>query len=288
MSKWGDLTDANLNGGKSPKSATTEVFGFGMSMWIVAAVIVIAIVAFTRGSNPSVPRTEMPDAELNVIQSSTTPDVTVDTSSSAESAASGADGAAAAADASTDAATDAPVEPKFMSRLWSTDEDLQKPFLQSEGLGFNDYQKAFQLGRVPVIQERHYRNASRDILEPMREGLKSSGQTLESFMQSSEVALPDGLVDSWYEGPSKSSVLSRPEAMDEETMMLAREALQSIHGSADTVTSTLREILAARTEAARLNFKLPQVPEEQLLALKHWSVQGGTAGSLASSILSRI
>lgn len=280
MSKWADLTDANALSGGAPsasRSPKSEVFGFGMSVWVVAAVAVIAVVAFTRTStNPELARTDLPEAELNVIQVNATPDAT---GADAATDASGADGAAA----------DAPVEPKFMSRLWSTTEDLHKPFLESEGLGFSDYQKAFQQGRAPVIQERHYRNASRDILEPMREGLKSSGQTLESFMQTSEVALPDSFVDSWYDsGSSSSSVMARPEAMDEETMMLAREALQSIHGSVDTVTSTLREILAARTEAARLSFKLPQVPEEQMLALKHWSVQGGTAGSLANSILSRI
>ena len=284
MSKWADLTDANALSGGAPsasRSPKSEVFGFGMSVWVVAAVAVIAVVAFTRTSTtPELARTDLPEAELNVIQVNATPDASAD--------AAGADAAGADA-AGADASADAPVEPKFMSRLWSTTEDLHKPFLESEGLGFSDYQKAFQQGRAPVIQERHYRNASRDILEPMREGLKSSGQTLESFMQTSEVALPDSFVDSWYDSSSSSSsIMARPEAMDEETMMLAREALQSIHGSVDTVTSTLREILAARTEAARLSFKLPQVPEEQMLALKHWSVQGGTAGSLANSILSRI
>jgi hypothetical protein len=283
MSKWGDLTDANaMEGGanSASKSGRVEAFGFGMSIWVVAAILVIAIVAFTQtSSSPSMPRQDMPEPELNVIQVNAAPDVAADGSA--------ADGSAPAS-GSADGSADAPVEPKFMSKLWSTTEDLHKPFLESEGLGFSDYQKAFQQGRAPVIQERHYRNASRDILEPMREGLKSSGQTLESFMQTSEVALPDAFLDSWYEGPSKSSILARPESMDEETMMLAREALQSVHGSEETVTSTLREILAARTEAARLNFKLPQVPEEQMLALKHWSVKGGTAGSLAVSILSRI
>jgi hypothetical protein len=75
---------------------------------------------------------------------------------------------------------------------------------------------------------------------------------------------------------------------DSEARMLAAEAFQDVpNGPPDVVADVLREILAAKTESARLGLILPEAPDEQLMAIRSWSKRLGPVGQLAKSILSK-
>jgi hypothetical protein len=113
-------------------------------------------------------------------------------------------------------------------------------------------------------------------------GLNTEG--LEAFLQNGN-SVPDDLLDS-LQGPTFSR-RSENSVLDDEAMMLAREALQTIKGSPETVASILKDILAARTEAAARGIELPGLPQEQKIILEHWSRQSGPASAIAAQILSR-
>jgi len=166
------------------------------------------------------------------------------------------------------------VQPKKVSKLWSSDADSVEPFVGSEN-GFQEYQKAFHQGREMVEQERSIKSAPA--------GMNKEG--LQDFIKNGN-SVPDGLLDSLESQPF--SRRSESVVLDEEAMMLAREALQTIKGSPATVASILKDILAARTEAAAKGIQLPAVPDEQRTLLEHWSRQSGPASSVAKNILSRI
>ncbi len=76
----------------------------------------------------------------------------------------------------------------------------------------------------------------------------------------------------------------------EEAMMLGREAQQMVPrtSSVETATVTLREILAARTEAATVGLALPPMSPEQRESVQYWANHAGEkVSSIAKTILSR-
>lgn len=270
MSKWSELTGGDSlrksveRGSKTNQLKTVEVLettaseGFGswsIAIWIVAAVFLVAIIALTKSSGTTLPRNSLPAHELNVIQTTIGEDLTIkDTPSDPTE-------------------YDAVVQPRKSLGLWNTVEDVgTEPFLGHDS-GFQEYQQAFQQGRSSVVQEKS------------KKAFSHSTEGLQDFLQSGH-AVPDSLLESLG---SEAPVARRTEnrIMDDETMMLAREALQTVRGTPEAVASILKDILGARTEAADKGIELPDMPEEQRSAVQHWSRQSGPAGLLAKQILSR-
>lgn len=185
-----------------------------------------------------------------------------------------------------DVPIDAPVDTKFKAtdRFFSSDESIEEPFLDN----FSSYQQAFQMGREkyvldkPTVSKRYV-----DQLDPMRQALAKNGQSLDDFIDAQDIAVPEALVDAWASEPLKTASVDDSHLTHEGTF-LAREALQTVPMSGAPDIEGLRDILAARTEAAKIGLTLPQIPEEQKVALQYWSNSGNIrAAAIANSILTR-
>jgi hypothetical protein len=277
MSKWSELTGGKKSAIDVPVHPThvqpqslkteeiiettgSETFGsWTIVASIVAVIFIVAIIALTKSSGTTLPRSSLPTHELSVIQAPVQHDDLVK-------------------DITSDPTTeDALVHAKKSSRLWNAHEDVgSEPFLGSDN-GFHEYQKAFQQGRTFSTQEKSIKAFQFGLKDGLKDGL-------DDFLQSGH-AIPDSLLESMGTEalePRRAEVI-----MDDETMMLAREALQTVRGTPDAVASILKDILAARTEAASKAIKLPEMPEEQRAAVEHWSRQSGPAGQLAKQLLTR-
>jgi hypothetical protein len=185
--------------------------------------------------------------------------------------------------ASTAASTTAPtanvVQPKFNTtdRFFSASEGPSEQFLNNSS--FNEFQSAFfGQERKPIMDK----DVSSDFVDSF-DGLKD-------YLQSHDV--PESLLIA--NGAPKSSDLpdvfaGNSEITDSEARMLASEAFQMVPNAApEVVIDTLREILAAYTEAKKVGLALPPSPEEQLNSLHLLSRKSGTVAELAKSILGRI
>ena len=166
-------------------------------------------------------------------------------------------------------------------------------FLEANGLTFDDFQNAFQHGREKPVVDAPTGNSKAymhvlDELEALKPTLAAQGQTFQDYIDAHNMKVPDALLDLWTSGPTAADPGAALE-WPPEAMMLAREALQPVSASMDPEAAAviLREILAARTEAARMDLKLPPLPSDQEAGLRHWAKSVTTAGALAKNILSR-
>lgn len=154
------------------------------------------------------------------------------------------------------------LEPKFniaASKYWSFEDNDEVPHLENDGNTFSDFQRAFSLGREYVTEENSmatYRNENHDTF---------MHDEKRSFVPKSDVSLSD-------------------------SRTLATEAFQQVPRDMDRKNAAvlLREILAARTEAASLGLNLGYSSDDQVADLKYWSSKAGPEADLASAILSRI
>lgn len=154
------------------------------------------------------------------------------------------------------------LEPKFNimgSKYWSFDDEEDAPHLENDGNTFTDFQKAFSMGREYLTEENSmttFRNENHDTF--MHEEKRS-------FVPTSDVSLSD-------------------------SRTLATEAFQPVPRDMDRQNASvlLREILAARTEAAHIGLNLGYSSDEQVADLKYWSAKAGPEAELAAAILSRI
>ena len=154
------------------------------------------------------------------------------------------------------------LEPKFnvvVSKYWSFEDNDEVPHLENDGNTFSDFQKAFSIGREYVAEENSmatYRNENHD-----------------TFMHDEQRAFV----------PKRDVSLS-------DSRTLATEAFQQVPRDMDRKNAAvlLREILAARTEAAHLGLNLGYSSDEQVSDLKYWSSKAGPEADLATAILSRI
>jgi hypothetical protein len=292
-SKWASL---NLEAGASPStyrkasllrsarnsvsSVTEAVTGPFKNEWGIATVIVIvAVIAILISYNKT--KTTNLAARLQArAPTSTTGPSTGTAAGTATGTTSGPDvGTIVQAEAVPEVPTvPGNVEPKFAltDRFFGATEGPSDQFLNNSS--FNDFQSAFfGKNEKPVIEA----NASSDFVE--------SFVGLADYVKNHDV--PESLLSA-----SASRSIELPSVFggnvnisDSEARTLAAEAFQVVpNGSNELIVSTLREILAAYTEASKVGLALPQSPDEQLSALKTLSRRSGQAGELAKNILSRI
>ncbi len=154
------------------------------------------------------------------------------------------------------------LEPKFnvaVSKYWSYEADEEEPHLENDGNTFSDFQRAFNTGREYLTEEssmKTYRNENHDTY--MHEEKRS-------FVPKSNVSISD-------------------------SRTIAMEAFQQVPRDMDRDNAVvlLREILAARTEAALIGLDLGEPSEDQVDDLKFWSTMAGPEAEVATAILSRI
>jgi hypothetical protein len=285
--KWSELLGGGgLRGGvtpaaAAPAAAATEGSAFsGWAMLLpIAIVAVIAVVVAGSGGSKTVKSpAKTVDEHLNVIQAVAEPDH-------------------GAKHALVDSAQGAVVGPRNAQRpLFAQDDSelsgLQKPFAGAEaGFSYKDFQRAMANGReMPEVDRAISSNSSQTYahISGMKAFLKRNGMSVDEFAEAR--GMPDTVLESWDTPHESIGVQARQPTDDsEETLMLARDALQYVPTNVSDVAiaPVLREILAARTEAATAGVQLPGIADEQLEALKFWSSRDGTAGGLAKSILSR-
>ena len=173
--------------------------------------------------------------------------------------------------------------------------DLQEPFLHTEnGQSFSDFAKTLDSGRETYTSERPMNSKPAD-LNYLKSDLKRRGLGLDDFVESYGLSVSDKFVDSWTteitQKKASSGELKKPDGVsDSEVRMLAQEALQTLSTTCDaeSANSVLREILAARTEAARIGLEVPSLTEDQLKAIKFWSnSKAFKTSTIAKTLLSR-
>jgi len=279
-SKWASL---NLEAGASPstlrkasllKSARNSVSSvtqaatapFGNEWGIATVIIVIAAVAIlisynsTKSTTPlltarplAAPAQSSVPAPIVVVQSVAVPE-----------------NAPVAVD-------DAPVEPKFAlsDRFFSASEGPSDQFLDNSS--FNDFQSAFFGASERPIHDRESSSDFVGSFEGLKDYLKTHDvpEKLLTASSSSKVDIP-----SVFGGNADVS--------DSEARMLAAEAFQIPSGTDDVLVISLREILAAYTEARKAGLVLPGSPDEQVKILKSLARRSGQIGELSKSILGRI
>ena len=173
------------------------------------------------------------------------------------------------------------VAPIMAPDMWNQAVDLRdEPYLQSEnGQTFAEFQKAF---------------LERGIQKPMIEAKASAKQPFFDANMLNLEDVPEAALmafeDNWPDTNGPSVFGGNAEVTDMEARQIAQEAFQTVPLGAqpEAVAEVLKEILAARNEAARLGLNLPEAPEEQKQNIKHWSKRSGPAAILAKTILSRV
>lgn len=185
----------------------------------------------------------------------------------------------------------APVDPEVEPKTAVDTSDGPSAYLEANGLTFSDFQKAFGHGREKPLMDKPERNYSSVLadLEALRPALEATGETFQDYIESHHMKVPDALLELWTNASTASDHTAVTHDVAPEAMMLAREALQSLSadGPEAVAIAVLREILAARTEAARLGLKLPEAPFEQASAIRTWASRNGVAANIANTILSR-
>lgn len=287
--KWSELLQGaeirhdgmKLEGGASPMEASSAFSGWALLLPIAVVAIVAMVVASTgskAAKTPALKSVADLEAPLTVVQSTAVPD----------------NGLKAVA---VEDPRGAPVGPRNTARaFFSYEEDdvsgIQKPFENNEsGFSYSDFERALQQGREKPVLDRPV-PANAKTLSVQAAGMKAfverNGMTLESFAENNSY-LPEEMYEAWdYKAPAPRA--ARQETTDE-SLMLARDAMQMVPTNVPeaAIVPVLREILAARTEAATAGLSLPAITEEQRDALGHWSAsRTTTASALASNILSRV
>lgn len=286
-SKWSELLEgggASAAGAAPAVPQASEASSF--SGWVVlvplmAVVIIALVVASTGGSKARATDKAIEKVAvepLNVVQAVASPDVPLKVPVA-------------------DAPLGARVGVRNTARsLFATEDSLnhiEQPFGDAEGgYTYTDFQAAMEYGREkPVYDKPNKANAAiiGAQIDSMKSYIKRNGFTLDDFADARDVALPDSIAESWdteYQQPPER----QQQDMRPETLVLAQEALQAVptKATAAAIVPVLREILAARTEAATSQIELPPLTDDQRDGLQHWSAVGGVAGSLANTILSRV
>lgn len=262
--KWSALM--GLEGGSTESKSSTSLV-FGIVVLAVAAGIVWAIMqkATTSSSNQ-----ESPNPVSRLVKAVAVPEV--------------------APEPTSDEPVDAVVVARrdTTSRHFTTDEDVG-PEPQMDG--YSEFSNTFQSKRN--LPEYDVAPASQSIMAQvglLKAALKANGQTLEQYVAGLDTALPEGLLDAFRSSEiSKEQRAAPVDDISNETRMLAREALQTVSTRGKPDVETLREILAARTEAAKLNVTMPSIPEDQKAALKFWASNDTheAAAKIARTILAR-
>lgn len=174
--------------------------------------------------------------------------------------------------------------------------DISEPFVHTEkGHTFQEYAQTLESGRESYQAERP--DSYGHNLDYLKQDLKKKGQNLQDFVDSFGVSVPDAFVDSWsktetHKEPRKNGLESSSEMKDNELRQLAQEAMQSVPtqgpmATPESITAVLREILAARTEAAQVGLKLGPMDPVQKESIETIAKQHGKAGEIAKTILSR-
>lgn len=202
------------------------------------------------------------------------------------------------------APVDETVQPKFaaLTNKWFNsdveDLDITAPLGDAEaGYSFNDFQRALLSSdsRAPVTVRRHEKAGDGyafEQLQPLKDMIHKSGRSVDQFVSEHMITLPEEVLEMWT-SPSSArraeKAFTRPDCTAEESNMLVREALQDVpRGEAHDAAMVLREILHARTEAAKVGVQVPEIPEEQRAAIKSWAASGQQpAADIANVILSR-
>lgn len=249
-------------------------FTWGPASIVVVAVIIGIIVVIARRSNDSTPLSSlagpteaMADATEALVEDIGTivnPVATEDSSA-----------------ASAVVEEEATVEPKnsYLDRYFSSDFKADEPFLHGENDSFGTFQKAFFGKSEKAIYDK----------KPIASAFAYEG--LSDYVKDHEVS--EGLLQSMrhasVEDHQEPAIFAgNSEISDSEARMLASEAFQTVpNGPPDAVEAILREILAAKTECARLGLRLPEGPEEQTAAIVSWSRRAGPVGHIAKTILSQ-
>lgn len=289
--KWSELLQGGADAAsvKSAVPVASAADGAAFGSWAIllpiAIVAIIAVVVASTGSaaakTPAIKTVEAmkaaDQAALTVVQATAVPDY--------------------AAPAPIADARGAPVGVRNTARALFTYEDadlagVEKPFANNEsGFSYTDFQRAMQLGREMPVLDRPVPSNAKTLsthAASVKAFVERNGMTLESFAEDRDSYLPETIAESWdYQAPVPRA--AAPETT-EDSLMLARDAMQAVPTSVTeaAIVPVLREILAARTEAASAGIALPAVTEDQEASLKHWATSRSiTASSLASSILSR-
>lgn len=182
---------------------------------------------------------------------------------------------------------DAIVKPKFsaVDRFFSAPEESLDDAVLADGLSYNEYLSAFSQGREMPVSDRGIKTGRFEAPGGLQ------GRELEAYLEANDLAVPEALVDAWNAGPMAGPTVGAASHGDysEDYMLLARESMQAVPmRSAGDAAIVLREILAARTEAAKLGLSMPQMPEDQLSNVRYWASTNGHAADLAKSVLSRL
>jgi len=132
-------------------------------------------------------------------------------------------------------------------------------------------------------------------MDVVKQEIVASGQTLEQFMDSAWMPIPEQMAAYWKE-EAKPAVTQRAAFMEpapprharSEAASLAQDAMQAIpSGDEAGALARLQEILAARKRAKALSLKLPEPTEQQRTALLAWEQAGASqAAGLSRAILS--
>jgi len=248
MSKWSSIT---FNDSVVPEE-TSKGIQWTIAAWLLVAIAVTVFFATTR-SRPAASVQRQSEVPVTmVVGAKAEPEISADPVEAVVSA------------------KNAPV----VSKLWATTEasSIEEPNLDTEGgLGFSDFQRAFSESR----EKRAFETSKKHFV---------SGD-MKAYAESHDV--PDAFLDAVGTERQSETERSVKKIDGPEAMMLAREALQTIQGTSDAAASIMRDILAARTEAARAGIELPEVPEEQKAQLQVWASRSGPASVLAKTILSR-
>lgn len=177
-----------------------------------------------------------------------------------------------------DSPAESTVEPKFSlnDRFFSATEGPSDQFLDNSS--FKDFQQAFFSRNEKVELDRD--NAS---------DFAGSFVGLQDYLKTHDV--PETLLTASSKKHSEVPSIfgGNSDVSDSEARMLASEAFQQVPtGSDEIISGTLREILAAYTEARKSGLTLPPSPTEQVTRLKALAKTSGTVAELAKNILNRI
>ena len=180
--------------------------------------------------------------------------------------------------------------------VWDSEDNIPEPFLQAEsGQSFTEFKRTFDTERELYSTEKSAKVNTQ--LSSMKKNFDKKGLGLEDFVNTFGVPISEELAASWSseQEPKKSSRTDFAKknsdgVAESEFRMLAQEALQNLPTDCNSETATiiLRDILAAYTEAARIDLQLPEMPKEQAAAIEYWAKSKKPANEIANLLLSRI
>jgi hypothetical protein len=162
---------------------------------------------------------------------------------------------------------------------------LDSFFIESNTNTFKetDLQEAFFSNRNVSKHETVLKNNNNNLLS-IRETIKNSGQTLEEYINENDLNVDDSVIDEYNSNTFNTENLKQTNTSEnhlfhnhtnewnDEIRLLAQEAVQIVPHLVHEAIGVLREILAARTEALKLNIHL-DMPVEQKESIEYLIVE---------------